>query len=112
MPHFPQVNVLDPSAAISNLDCTIAGSWIKHQAVSQSQEAESPLPRVRLLMPLVDASRLADMLSSSIGGADEQRILDQLWLRTTLVEQWRRTRIVDRRTFQERADRALSALDP
>jgi hypothetical protein len=63
-------------------------------------------------MPLADASALEDALSSRIGDADEQRILDQLWLRTALIEQWRRTRIAERRAFQERADRALGALDP
>lgn len=114
MSRFPQVDVLDPSLPISTLDCTHVHSRIKHRDAPRRRphKPDPPLPRVRLLMPLADASMLADVLSSCIGAADEQRILDQLWLRTTLVEQWRRTRIVDRRAFQERADRVLSALDP
>lgn len=67
---------------------------------------------MRLLMSLSDARALADVLSSSLDDPSEQRILDQLWLRTALIEQWRRTRIAERRAFQERADRTLSALDP
>jgi hypothetical protein len=67
--------------------------------------------RVRLAMSVADAQVLANALSSQIAASVEQRILDQLWLRTVLIEQWRRTRIVERRAFQERADRVLSALD-
>jgi hypothetical protein len=63
-------------------------------------------------MSVADAQILADSLSSQTAPSVEQRILDQLWLRTVLIEQWRRTRIVERRAFQERADRALSVLDP
>jgi hypothetical protein len=40
------------------------------------------------------------------------RVVDQLWLRSVLIEQWRRTRIAERPAFVERADRILAALDP
>ena len=73
---------------------------------------ESGSPRVRLLMSVADAEELADLLSAQITAKDEQYLLDQLWLRTVLIEQWRRVRIVDRRAFEERADRVLGALDP
>jgi hypothetical protein len=62
-------------------------------------------------MSVVDGERIADLLSAQIPFEHEQRLLDQLWLRTTLLEQWRRTRIAQRKAFQERADRTLSALD-
>jgi hypothetical protein len=67
--------------------------------------------RVRFVMSVADAELLANSLSLQTVASVEQRILDQLWLRTVLIEQWRRTRIVERRVFEERADRALSALD-
>jgi hypothetical protein len=75
------------------------------------QHHDKPEARVRLAMSVADAQVLANALSSQIAASVEQRILDQLWLRTVLIEQWRRTRIVERRAFQERADRVLSALD-
>lgn len=39
-------------------------------------------------------------------------VMDQLWLRTVLIEQRRRVPIVERAAFDERADRLLAALDP
>jgi len=112
MSRLSQVDVLDPAVPISIPDRALTDQRAKHHAASPRWRHKLSPPRVRLLMPLADASALADVLSSRTGDPDEQRILDQLWLRTTLVEQWRRTRIADRRAFQERADRALSALDP
>jgi hypothetical protein len=73
---------------------------------------ESGSPRVRLLMSAADAKALANLLSAQTGTHVEHRILDQLWLRTVLIEQWRRTRIAERGAFRERADRVLSALEP
>jgi hypothetical protein len=69
-------------------------------------------PRVRLLMHVADAERLADLLSAQIPAEDEQRLLDQLWLRTVLIEQWRRSRVAERSAFELRADQVLTALDP
>jgi len=63
-------------------------------------------------MSVADAKSLANSLSSQASASIEQRILDQLWLRTVLIEQLRRTRLVERRAFGERADRVLSTLDP
>lgn len=40
------------------------------------------------------------------------RIMDQLWLRTVLIEQRRRMRVTERDAFDQRADRMLAALDP
>ncbi len=34
----------------------------------------------------------------------------KLWLRSALIEQWRRTRLSERAAFEARADRILSAL--
>ena len=68
-------------------------------------------PRVRLLMPLTSAAALADLLEGDTA-IDAERVLDQLWLRSVLVEQWRRTRISERAAFEQRADRVLAALDP
>jgi hypothetical protein len=75
------------------------------------QHHDKPEALVRLVMSLADAQVLANSLSSQTVASVEQRILDQLWLRTVLIEQWRRTRLAERRAFQERADRVLSALD-
>jgi hypothetical protein len=62
-------------------------------------------------MPLASAEALADLLEGD-ASADAERLLDQLWLRSALIEQWRRTRISERRAFEVRADRILAALDP
>src|SRR4051794_36783000 len=74
-------------------------------------ETEPCGPRVRLFMSLSCAQLLGDTLSPGPLGAADQRILDQLWLRSVFIEQWRRTRISERAAFEERADRMLGALD-
>lgn len=66
---------------------------------------------MRLLMSVADAERLADLLSAQTSAEDEQRLLDQLWLRTVLTEQWRRSRIFERPNFELRANQILTALD-
>jgi hypothetical protein len=73
---------------------------------------ESGSPRVRLLMSVGDAQALADLLSAQTPARSEQRLLDQLWLRTVLIEQHRRIRRTERIGFRIRADRLLEALDP
>jgi hypothetical protein len=84
----------------------------EHRATQAFYTAEGQTPKVRLSMTLVDAQALAELLTLQRAGPGRQRILDQLWLRTALIEQWRRTRVAERSAFQERADRTLSALDP
>jgi hypothetical protein len=68
--------------------------------------------RIRLLMPLQDAEELAERLSATENRTEVQRLLDQLWLRSVLIEQWRRTRLAERGEFERRADRILGGLDP
>jgi len=68
--------------------------------------------RVRLLMPLLDADALAAQLTAVPRTSKIERILDQLWLRSTLIEQWRRTSLAERTDFEDRANRVLAALDP
>ena len=68
-------------------------------------------PRVRMGDSADEARRTAAWLLGA-RGADGQRVLDQLWLRTILVEQRRRELLSSRPNFDERADRVLAALDP
>lgn len=68
--------------------------------------------RVRLLMHLAEAEALEIRLTGRPANPDVIRLLDQLWLRSVLIEQWRRTRLSERAAFARRADRLLSALDP
>jgi hypothetical protein len=63
-------------------------------------------------MSVADAQALADLLSAQTPARSEQRLLDQLWLRTVLIEQHRRIRRTERIGFRIRADRLLEALDP
>ena len=74
--------------------------------------APGPSPRVRLLMPMDEAGRLGTQLTGAPRTPTVARLLDQLWLRSALVEQWRRTRLNERAEFERRADRILAALDP
>jgi hypothetical protein len=66
---------------------------------------------VRLFMPLSDAEILDARLASMPRTAAVQRVLDQLWLRSVLIEQWRRTGLRERDAFVVRANRVLAALD-
>lgn len=68
--------------------------------------------RIRLFMPLRDADELAHRLAAEALTPQVQRLLDQLWLRSVLIEQWRRTGLSERGEFHRRADRILGALDP
>lgn len=67
--------------------------------------------RVRMGTSVAEAGRLERELHDAAPGISG-RVCDQLWLRTVLVEQRRRTRIAERPTFDERADRLLALLDP
>jgi len=79
---------------------------------SEQQSNGPQAPRVRLTMPHAEVQLLAELLSSRPTPRDEQRLLDQLWLRTVLVEQQRQIRRNERGEFRIRADRLLEALDP
>jgi hypothetical protein len=72
---------------------------------------EPESPRVRLSMSIAEAQGLADLLSAQIPAKDEQRLLDQLWLRTVLIEQRRRIRRDERVDFTMRADSMLAVFD-
>jgi hypothetical protein len=63
-------------------------------------------------MPMGEAEQLEAQLTGLRRTAEVARLLDQLWLRSVLIEQWRRTRLNERAGFSRRADRLLSALDP
>jgi hypothetical protein len=73
---------------------------------TESYVDEAQAPRVRFAMSVAGAEALANLLVVRSAGTGGQRLLDQLWLRTVLIEQWRRTRVAEREAFQERADRA------
>ena len=75
-------------------------------------DAPADFGRVRLLMPLGDADVLARQLTAVARTRAIDCILDQLWLRSVLIEQWRRTSLVERADFEARANRVLAALDP
>lgn len=66
---------------------------------------------VRMDMPVADGEWLDDNLRRMPADV-RYRVLDQLWLRTILIEQRRRTRLAERRAFARRADRMLELLDP
>jgi hypothetical protein len=68
-------------------------------------------PPIRFRMSSADGLRLGEHLLSIRGTREERRNLDQLWLRSVLIEQWRRTPRVERGRFEVRADRLLRALD-
>jgi len=58
------------------------------------------------------AERLAEHLIDVRGTQRETALCEQLWLRTVLVEQRRRTVMAERTAFDAQADRLLAALDP
>jgi hypothetical protein len=78
---------------------------------SPSRNRNPEAVRVRLFMPIEAAEALAGTLAMAPRTPVVQRLLDQLWLRTALIEQWRRMRIAERPAFADRADRVLAALD-
>ena len=105
--------VLDPPIRRNDPDRPEQTHQLTSVGPTTGQHLNEPgTPRVRLLMSVAEAEGLADLLSARIPSKDEQRLLDQLWLRTVLVEQWRRSRIAERPAFELRADQVLAALDP
>lgn len=86
-----------------------------HNAGLSTAKAREPSPAVdvvRMQMSASTAARIADALSDPSQCEHHARLLDQLWLRTVLIEQHRRTHLMDRPGFEERANRTLRALDP
>jgi hypothetical protein len=75
-------------------------------------EGVARLPAVRMAMTAHLAAALADHLLDIRGSRREEALCEQLWLRAVLVEQRRRTVMVERSSFDARADRLLAALDP
>lgn len=73
---------------------------------------ESDLPAVRMSMSTHHAAALADHLLDVRGTARGDALCEQLWLRSVLVEQRRRTVMAERESFDTTADRLLAALDP
>ena len=68
-------------------------------------------PPIRFGMSSTDGLSLSEYLLKARGSLGERRRLDQLWLRAVLIEQWRRTPLVERASFEIQADHILSALD-
>lgn len=66
---------------------------------------------VRMGMSVAVGEELSEVLLRCPTDVAE-RVHDQLWLRTILVEQMRRMRIDERGPFAVRADRMLELLDP
>lgn len=66
---------------------------------------------VRMWMLAGDAADLASVLQRAPADVRD-RLSDQLWLKTILIEQRRRTNTNERDTFDRRADRLLELLDP
>jgi hypothetical protein len=67
-------------------------------------------PRVRMGMEADAEGLLASWLLGDRGEAG-RRVMDQLWLRTVLVEQRRRVGTSERVKFTRRADECLALLD-
>lgn len=78
----------------------------------QQSAPEPRSPRVRLMMSVADTEGLAELLCAQMAPQDEQCLLDQLWLRTILIEQRKRIRRDERAAFAIRADRLLAVFDP
>jgi hypothetical protein len=108
----PDLAVLDSPIRHSDPDRPERTHLLTSIGPAAGQRLNEPeTPRVRLLMSVIDAEGLADLLSSRIPAKDEQRLLDQLWLRTVLIEQRRRIRREERVAFTIRADRMLKVFD-
>ena len=80
--------------------------------LDEQRPRSTPDTRVRLRMGETAARVLGEQLLAVRGTGREGRLLDQLWLRTVMVEEWRRTHVAERAAFEACADRLLAALDP
>src|SRR4051794_16396199 len=68
-------------------------------------------PLIRMGLTVSDAESIRNYLDDH-DATLTARLLDQLWLRSVLLEHRRRVRLAARLPFDERADRLLAALDP
>lgn len=66
---------------------------------------------VRMGMSVAEGESLSELMPR-LPVDVRDRVLDQIWLRSVLVEQRRRTTIAERDTFDARADAILEELDP
>lgn len=73
--------------------------------------AATAVYQVRMGMSVAEGEALADVLLRCPEDVQE-RLHDQLWLRTALIEQQRRMLIDERGRFAVRADHILELLDP
>lgn len=62
-------------------------------------------------MTIGEGERLRGVLHRDADARVAERLCDQLWLRSVLIEQRRRTIIAEREKFDARADRLLALLD-
>lgn len=69
-----------------------------------SSERDVPL---RLHLSISGAQLTAARLLAERGLPSAVALRDLLWLRAVLIEQWRRTPVLERRRFERRADRIL-----
>lgn len=65
-----------------------------------------------MAMSAQDATQLSGDLIELRGTEAADRIHDQLWLRTVLIEQRRHVRIAERSKYNARGDRVLTAIGP
>lgn len=65
---------------------------------------------VRMGMTLADAEMLERRLLAERCSGWALRLRELLWLRAILIEQWRKTPVIEREAFEERADRVLEQL--
>jgi hypothetical protein len=67
-------------------------------------------PQIQLSMSLEEARRLSGVLLEVRGSERQAMLHEALWLRTVLIEQWRRTPIAERARFERRADSIFARL--
>ena len=68
-------------------------------------------PTVRIAMTSAAATAMSSRLLDAPAAVSEQ-LCRQLWLRTVLIEQRRRTHRAEREAFDRQADEILQQLDP
>jgi hypothetical protein len=73
-----------------------------------SSERDVPL---RFSMSSADTERVCAQLLAGRGSPSAVALRELIWLRAVLIEQWRRTPVVERDRFAQRADRILGQLD-
>jgi hypothetical protein len=87
-----------------------ATETLRRSSLCAARDVSWPVVRMTMTARLVE--HLADHLIDVRGTEREQVLCQQLWLRTVLIEQRRRTVMAERTAFDAQADRLLAALDP